>query len=484
MVESDDLKKSGFSEEETEIAVDSTGTVVYGKTGFPSPKHRYRVVYQIYNMSIEELYFWILEFMRTENGYEDIIKLSDIFTASEHSAFFGSAQQRLGLQQDKVSQFLATIGKMVKELFQLVREIRILDERLNYYEDSMTNSRSSESAEITLKGIWIDMVEQGAKNPASVYGMARELEFTTLPDLFFSIHPKRAHDVDEVVDKLDFNRKVKEVLKRKLRTYLEWKETTWKEVKNRKIFTLKYLRQHFDIIKMYMNWVKPYLRNIRRLQLADATKSPDLIAAFENSLIEIEVLCKKLPQERIWSKEVKQNKWMYSVVNVHVMYRSKPQMSYQQEYQRGPIHIGLMDVTFRAYAWNEAQIKKYLELKDKEDMELLKAVDGSVKAALEALGDELEAYLKEAGEKVNLFVEKKPQKKASPMYEPFTSVFKGFGELFGSVAPGGITKSKAEHMKPNKQALKNEEKIAETAAKQHIWYVYKYFKKKEGLLAW
>lgn len=484
MVETEELKKAGFSEEEVEVAVDSIGNVVYGKTGWPKSDHRYRVVYQVFNMSIEELYFWVLEFMRTENGYSDIIKLSDLFTASEHSAFFGSAQQRLGLQQDKVSQFLATIGKMVKELFQLVRELRILDERLNYYEDSMTNSRSNESAEITLKGIWIDMVEQGAKNPASVYGMARELEFTTLPDLFFAIHPKRAQDVDEVVDKLEFNRKIKEVLKRKLRTYLEWKETTWKEVKNRKLFTLKYLRQHFDIIKMYMNWVKPYLRNIRRLQLTDATKSPDLIAAFENALVEIEILCKKLPQERVWAKEVKQNKWVYSVVSVHVFYRSKPQMAYQQEYQRGPLHVGMIDVTFRAYAWTEQQIKKYIELKDREDMELLKAVDGSVKAAMEALGDELEGYLKEAGEKINLFVEKQPKKKGSPMYEPFTSIFKGFGELFGRTAPGGISKSEAERMHPNKHVLDKEKKLAATSAAQHIWYVYKYFKKKEGLLAW
>ena len=57
-----------------------------------------------------------------------------------------------------------------------------------YYSDSYdADSKSRESAEITLKGIWVDMVEQGAKNPASVYGMAREVQFTTLPDLFFSI---------------------------------------------------------------------------------------------------------------------------------------------------------------------------------------------------------------------------------------------------------------------------------------------------------
>src|SRR3989338_1599069 len=242
-------------------------------TGFVKPILRHRLVVEAYNMSIEEPYFCVLEYLRNYHGFPYIIKINDVFSAAENSSFFGASQQRIGLQQDKVSQFLATIGKMVKELFQLVRELRILDERLGYYKSTIEAGKDFESADITLKGIWIDLVEQGAKNPASVYGMARELQFTTLPDLFFSIHPKRKEDVDDEVEKLDFNRKVKEVLKRKLRTYLQWRDATHDEVKNRKIFTLKYLRQHYTIIEMYIGWVKPYLRNIQRLQLAERRES-------------------------------------------------------------------------------------------------------------------------------------------------------------------------------------------------------------------
>ena len=192
-----DLKKFGFSEEE--MAEQTRG--IFIKTGFPKPDRRYRLHYEGYNISIEEPYFFILHYLRYYSGFPYIDKITDIFAAAENSAFFGASQQRLGLQQDKVSQFLATIGKMVRELFQLVRELRILDERLSYYYDSFTTSRSSESAEITLKGIWVDLVEQGAKNPASVYGMAREVQFTTLPDLFFSTHPKKQEDVDDVVER-------------------------------------------------------------------------------------------------------------------------------------------------------------------------------------------------------------------------------------------------------------------------------------------
>lgn len=485
---SDLLKEFGFKEEEMESGMDFKGNAIYSKTGFPEPQLTYKLVHQIFNQSIEENYFWTLEFLRTHEGFSDLVKITDLFTASEHSAFFGNAQQRLGLQQDKVSQFLATIGKMVKELFQLVRELRILDERLNYYEDSNNpESKTRESAEITLKGIWIDLVEQGSKNPASVYGMARELQFTVLPDLFFSVHPHTVNDVDKAVDDLDFNRKVKEVLKRKLRTFMEWKRTTHDEIKNRRIFTLKYLRQHFDIIKMYMHWVKPYLRNIKRLQMINQTQSVDLIAAFEGSLVEIEILAKKLPTNMRYGRQLISNKYVYAVILIHISYRSTPQMSYQQEYQRGPLHIGKTDMTLRAYAWEQKEIDTYIQMKQKEDLDLLSLVDGSVKAALEALGDELERYLKEAGDEQPFSEKKKKEKKiekASSAAEPFISVVKGFGEIIKPLSFGIGEKATKEKPAVNKQIIMNEERIARKVASDGCYQTYKEFKKKNGMVHW
>src|SRR3989339_1534275 len=412
-----DFKKHGFSDRE--LSEEGRGQSPV-PTDYPKPITKYRLFVEGFNISIEEPYFWCLDYLRYMWGYADIDKITDIFSAAENSAFFGASQQRLGLQQDKASQFLATIGKMVRELFQLVRELRILDERLSYYYDSFTPSRSSESAEITLKGIWVDLVEQGAKNPASVYGMAREVQFTTLPDLFFSTNPKKQEDVDVVVEKErgQFNRKVKEVLKRKLRSFLAWKEHSYDELKNRRKFTLKYLRQHFEIIRMYMNWVKPYLKNIQRLQL-DQSKSdtPDLIVAFESSMIEVEILA------------VKPGK-INQCILMHYLFRTRPEMNYSQEYQRGPIHLGRVEIDFRAYAWSDKDIENYKRLRDQEYFKLLGVVDGSVKAALEALGDELMRYLKEAGEE---FEERKEIPKAPPKRSgPFMSVFAGFAELFTS----------------------------------------------------
>ncbi len=447
--------------------------IVY--TNFPKPVHKYRLIYETYKASIEETYFWLLNYLRYDMNFTHIEKITDIFAAAETSAFEGVRQQRVGLQQDKVSQFLATIGKMVKELFQLVRELRIIDERLGYYEDSYSESKSAESAEITLKGIWIDQVEGASKNPASVYGLAKELQFTVLPDLFFAIHPKDPKKVDEIVDALEYNRKVKEVLKRKLRTYTEWKIRTHDELKNRRRFTIQYLRQHFDIIKMYTQWVKPYLRTIKRLNYdIKKTSTPDLIAAFEGSLIEIEFLAIFYPKD---------NKEYRSVLNMHFDYRTRPELNYHAEgYQRGPIHIGEIRVTWRGYTWTDKQIEAYKKMRESEDMELLAVIDRSVKAAMEALGEELESYLQQAGEDVSFAsgLKKDAKKYSGPgMWDPFSAVVKGFGDAFSFVTP---KKQKKKGLSDYQKDV--EKKKAKSEVKERMWTTYKNYKKAHRMIAW
>lgn len=458
-------------------------------SAFPKSLKRHRLVLERANLSIEESYYFILKQVRNDWGFppEFIEKTEDLFSAAENSAFFGVSQQRLGLQQDKVSQYLATIGKMTKELFQLVREVRIIKERLTYYEDSYADDRKkAEPAEITLKGIYIDMVEGGAKSPSSVYGMARELQFTTLPDLFFSTHPKTKDEVKAVIERErgGFNRKVREVLERKLYSYLVWKDNTYKELKDRHNFTLKYLRQHYDIIKLYIGWVKPYLRHIKRLHLDEARlSSPDLISAFEGSMVEIEFIAKKFPIDS--TKPNEQNKKWYAVVIANFLFRTRPQMSFQQEgYQRGPIHLGKMEMNLRAYAWTDEEIDRFKKLKMKEDHDLIATLGESLKDAMEALGGDLEKYLEESGEIVRRQKEGKKEEekvKRSGLFEPF----------FALVGIGGIgperpkkpekpkKKSAADEMKDEK-----EESAAKAEAVRVLWECYKNFKKAHGLVAW
>ncbi|HME87209.1 MAG TPA: hypothetical protein VKE88_02255, partial [Candidatus Nanoarchaeia archaeon] len=168
------------------------------ETDYPAPIKRQFIIYENFGMSLEESYFWMKD-MLIDAGFGDFDKITDTFTASEQSGLFGSAQQRLGIQQDKAASYLALIGRMVKEMFQIVRDIRLLEERENMYQQA---AKGDDGAEKALKGAWVDFIDNGPQGlrASSVYGMASQLGYTVLPDLFFAAKPnlKREQVTDYV----------------------------------------------------------------------------------------------------------------------------------------------------------------------------------------------------------------------------------------------------------------------------------------------
>jgi len=490
------LKKYGFEEETAELVSEVTE-----KTGYPIPDYRYRLVVEAIHAYIEEAYFWTMDELQLGWSFNKFLKITDIHAASEQSAFFGVSEQRLGLQQDKASQYLRGISEMLKALFQIVRELRVIDERLGYYTHTFERKSEEESvgSDITLKGVWVDQVEGGTKNAASVYGLAQTVGFSVLPDLFFRV---RANDVgghlikpeeydsftkriiedaSKRVDKMEgFNEKVKEVLKRKLTQYYMWKLRTYKELEARRKFTIKYLRQHYDTIKLYMGWIKPYLRNIMKLQMAEkllhGEKARELITAFEGSLIEVEVLSYKKNEGRVF----------FPCVLINIFYRTAPSLLYQQEgYQRGPAHTGKFDLTLRGYVWSEEQIENYKRMREEEDLHMLSVVDESIKASMEALGDELKQYLREAGEAFPEDANKAAAKAPSAnFFSPLLGTFSGFKSLI----PGGRQKKFNVKKKltggKSDVDLDTEISSAKIELKRAIFLTYKNYKKLHGMYVW
>lgn len=485
------------------------------KTGFPKPEHFFRLMVEAINLPVEEAYFWILDELRDGFSYNKSVKITDINAAAEQSSFFGVSEQRLGLQQDKAAQYLKGISEMLKALFQIVREIRIIDERLGYYKHTFNRKNAGGAgqkedegvgSEITLKGVWVDQVEGGVKNAASVYGLSQTVGFTVLPDLFFrvrvddrNLHQLAERDfeaatrrivnsVEETVKKLDgFNEKVKEVLIRKLTQYYMWKVRTYKELDTRRKFTIKYLRQHYDTIKLYMGWIKPYLRNIQRLQMAEKLvrkDMADLITAFEGALVEIEVLTYKDKGKHGYKP----------CILIHMFYRTRPALSYVQEgYQRGPMHTGRFDMILRGYIWNDDQIRNYVNMREEEDLQMLGSIDSSIKEALDALGDELKQYLQQAGE---AFPEEKKHagtkdtelsQALKGAAEPFSGIFGGLHEVFSPLAEGfGQLRGKGDGHGKKEDPIEESLEISELKRelKSAIFASYKNYKKMHGMLTW
>ncbi len=365
------------------------------ETHYPKPVKRHYMVYESFGQSVEELYFWFKDYL-VDFGFADVEKIVDTFTASEQSAFFGSAQQRLGAQQNIASQYMATIGKMVKEMFQIVRDIQLLDEREKLYDlaSGKTTGTPDDGAEKSLKGLWIDFVDNGPQGlkASSVYGLASQVGYATLPIIFFDAPAGlKLENVSKYVDKLEFNKDVKSVLVRKLEQYTAWRDATDKQIKAKKKFTISYLRQHYNAIKLYVDWVKPYLRNIKRLGMDPETQmSADIVGAFEGSVVEVEFLA-KMPAEKPG--------YPRSCILVHFYFRTRPVMNTGQDYQRGPTHIGRAEMTFRGYVWTDKEVADYKKVRMAEDFELLKSIDSSIESSMDFLEEDLRKYLGEYEEK-------------------------------------------------------------------------------------
>lgn len=470
-------KDGSKKEEEIEIIKQQ-----YGKTGFPEPKKSYKLSLEVFDLSLEEPYFWILDALK--ESFPIVEKLEDSFAAAENSAFFGVTQQRLGAQQDKVSQFLATTGKMIKELFQMVRELRIIDERLEYYKEAEGEfekplSERKKGAEITLKGMFVDLVQGGGKSAASVYGMSRELEFITLPDLFFDAPPfKTIGELENHITglKKNFNENVLRVLVRHLRQFMEWKKRTYEEHRNRKRFMLQYLQQHFEIIQMYINWIKPYLRQVSKLTMKQENmSSPDIISAFEGSMLDVEILARRRVDVRDGANGAN------GCVLATFYYRTRPEMKVVQEgYQRGPVHVGRFEMWLRVYGWSDREVENYKKMKQRETLLLFGEISASVQTAMESLGKELDHYLAEAK---GIVKEQKEEKKSETKKKSLKE--KLLGDFYNPVPH-----NKEEGAKSAKDEKKEAEQIKLILGsilfptKSACWNTYNNFKKAHRMVAW
>jgi hypothetical protein len=463
-------------------------------TGYPSTDNRHVLGIQDPNKGIlENVYFWILGHMTEAWSMNQVYKVVDSFAGSSQSSFFGAGSQRLSIIQDRVSNTLQTIGALTKDMFPQIHELHIWDERQGWY-DRM--KEGDKAADMTLKGIWIDLIEGGTENPGSVYGLAAKVGFAILPDLFFNTFVESPEKVDEVVDKdcADYNKEVRNILKRKLFQYTRWRIESEREVRTRRRFLVRYLRQHFHAIKMYMGWVKPYLKQMKFTQQnADFNERPELINAFEGSVMEIEILATKL-----WDKKFK------PVALLNFYYTTKPEMNITDPtYQhRGPMHGGEVYVTFRAYSWTQDQIDNYRKMRDEEDFELLKEVDGGFKAALDEMGEDLVKYIEEIGptvlneqelknqarkEQEEAEAEAKAKKKGGDFtksaFEPFIGVFGGFKDLFGPLIPFSFDKKQKT---PYKVALQDKENKSGALknAKLVIKMALKNYRKAHKMITW
>ncbi|MCK4669792.1 MAG: hypothetical protein KAT43_01220 [Nanoarchaeota archaeon] len=465
------------------------------------PLIKFNLIHEKYQQQIEPLYFWFLGFLRDSMKIKtgDIKKLIDTYSASEAAAFHKHMGQNIGAIQDRISNSLITINRLVKQdLFKMIREIGIITDRLEmiYSGDKFGSERPGgphNAAEIAVKDMYINLVEGGSKAPGSVYGLGSQVGFITLPDLFLHTHIFDKDKVEKIVGGLGgVSTKVKEVLGRKLKAYAIWRFSYKKNLERRRKFMLTYLKQYYNTIQLNIQWMKPYLQQMRRMQMRmDIKETPDILAAIEQTAMEIELLV-KLGKEESYNK----------VVVLNFYFRTSPETEFSQKYQAPTTKfMGRMEITLKSYAFTDAQIKAYELNAQIDDYELLNQIGGDIQAALDSFGAELKVYLEQADKvgsqssKDAVTEAKTAMRKAGPPgelplivekrawwhpIEPFVMIPKGFIDIISIFIQ--LPKFKREK-KPLKSELKTQLDDVKSSATGTAWLIYNIFKKSHRMVA-
>ena len=218
-----------------------------------------------------------------------------------------------------------------------------------------------------------------------------------------------------------------------------WKEKTYEEWTARQSFLKKYIKQYFLTIKMNMNWVRPYMTHIKRLGMDESKlNSPDLIAGFETSMTELELLFKKKDKK---SKH-------HSIISVHFLFKTQPKMEFHQDgYQhRGPIHVGRVIMTFRGFVWTDEQLEEYKKYRKEEDFELLATINEEINAAMNTLSSDIKNYLLNIGETTE------EEEKLIKEFNIDQAELSRWQTSYKSENDRGYKKSLKEYIKENKEA--------------------------------
>ena len=153
----------------------------------------------------------------------------------------------------------------------------------------------------------------------------------------------------------------------------------------------------------------------------------------------------------------------------------------------------------RSYGWSEGEVTAYKAYREKQEMELLSILDSSLKAAIDALSDDLDKYLAEAGEKefkdkLDAKAEEKKDTRtglqkflnvqvvgekngSGGALEPFIAIFMGFGEIIGAFIPTFAATAK-------KKAGKKWDSTGAKTATTQMKMIWTNYKKSHQLLTW
>ncbi|MCL6500632.1 MAG: hypothetical protein K6T16_01205 [Candidatus Pacearchaeota archaeon] len=383
---------------------------------YQKPVWEHSLVYDSPAEQLEPVYFWIIDFM-SDLGFETE-KIVDNFSASPGSGYFAELGAKATRMQEEGMKIMQTIGVMLKSLVNLLYDLKEFEIRLKQYAlANSKNEKERESGLAGLKQIWMDRVDIQRGN-TSIKGLASQFMYATLIDAFMAA--KKPEDVD----KMDLNDRVKRILKPRLAEFLEWKERSEIELRKRFEIERAWVKGQVSSLKLYTRWAKPYLKAAEELMMKGTLKEPAITKAFNTVLLQLTLLGKNkikvhdeadsgnLPEV---FRKLKLKRDYYACVLVDFRFRGIPRRGAGESGYY--IFGGRADVSFRAFALNEDELKVLANELDKEDFrDALKLVENLTEESLSSMITELEHFTAEEKREKEK-TEKEKGKKGKPEKE-------------------------------------------------------------------
>jgi hypothetical protein len=365
-----------------------------------NPISFHTLVYDSSSETLEPIYFFILDTLNDFGLSPE--KYVDNFVSSPGSGHFAELGQRATIMQQQGAKILGDVNTVLRSVLNLIYDLKDFKIRLEAYKGLKSkNKNEQEAARLSLKQIWLDKVDFIRGN-SGLKAMAMQGGFQTL------LHAFLASNSVQDVDKLDLNDVVKRILKPRVQEFNIWLEQSEGELRKRYELEKTYLKSQVNSLQLYSRWAKPYLKAAAQLEMKESGRNPALVKTFNTILLELTLLGKseiKVKETALagdFPKEFTNERFLktlkrkyYSCVLVEFTFRGIPQ-SFRSGQSTHYVFAGRTEVTFKAFALNDDELKKLNKEVEKSDIgDVLKLIEGTTTESLEQMQKEIGAVLEE-----------------------------------------------------------------------------------------
>ncbi len=431
-------------------AKDSDGWPVKLKIGVNTP---FQSLGKYYNMVIEEM-----------GGGSSLTKISEYLAASPTSAFFGDVAQRKAYAKDQFDKGMGIINNILQTVMKLIYSLREFDQILSIFERlEKGDEKDKIAAELNLRRIFMDEVDI-KKGRGSINELSRTggLEFVSLRDNFLIVKDLKS------IDELNTNERIKRILKDRFVEYMNWKKEYKKDIESRRKIQSEYLHSQIESLKLQIDWIRPYYKIIKQLNIDTGAGSADLVPGLDTSII-------KTKLRKVMGGE-EEGSLVTAFLDIDFFFKTSPIQV------RGPQgqafhHIFTIEITYTPYVMSNEDYEKIKEVEAISDADFLEEIAGE---SIKAIKEDLENFLK--GKEISFLKEEEENDEKEEDINAFELLFLPFKPMF-SIIKKSEKKEKGE-LKFTKWKYENDYNKYKNKIIKFANDMYGLFKDENGFPTW